>query len=98
MPSSAPSLTGAQKAHLRGLAQTLEPRVFVGKDGVTPAVVLQLEQAFRKADLVKARFTAGRAEMATQAEALAGASSSSLVGAVGRTAAFYRKGGEEAGE
>jgi len=98
MPPSAPSLTGAQKAHLRGLAQNLEPRVHVGKEGVTPALVLQLEQAFRKADLVKARFTAGREEMAAQAGQLAAATSSALVGAVGRTAAFYRKGGEEAGE
>lgn len=98
MPPSAPSLTGAQKAHLRGLAQTLEPKVFVGKDGSTPAITGQLEQAFRKADLVKVRFTAARDEMAAQAQALAAATGSTVVGAVGRTAAFYRKGGEEAGE
>lgn len=98
MSPSVPSLTGAQKAHLRGLAQTLEPKVFVGKEGPTPGIARLLEQAFRKADLVKVRFTAGRDEMTTQAEALAAATGSALVGTVGRTAAFYRKGGEEAGE
>lgn len=98
MSSSAPTLTGAQKAHLRGLAQTLEPKVFVGKDGATAGIIRQLEQAFRKADLVKVRFTAGRDEMTAQADALAAATGSALVGSVGRTAAFYRKGGEEAGE
>ncbi len=98
MPDSAPILTGAQKAHLRGLAQTLEPKVFVGKEGATPALARQLDLAFQTADLVKVRFTAGRDAMAAQAEALAAATASALVGAVGRTAAFYRKGGEEAGE
>jgi RNA-binding protein len=98
MPTPAPRLTGAQKSHLRSLAQTLEPKVFVGKEGATPALAGQLEAAFRKADLVKVRFTAGRAEMAEQAAALAAATGCALVGAVGRTAAFYRKGGEEAGE
>jgi len=98
MSHPAPILTGAQKARLRGLAQTLEPKVFVGKEGATPALAGQLEQAFRKADLVKVRFSAGREAMAAQAEALAGATGSALVGSVGRTAAFYRKGAEEAGE
>lgn len=98
MPESSPILTGAQKAHLRGLAQNLEPKVFVGKEGVTPAIARQLDQAFRKADLVKARFSAGREELAGQAEALAAATGSAWVGSVGRTASFYRKGAEEAGE
>ena len=51
-----PELTGAQKSHLRGLAQTLEPKVFVGKEGITPAILKLLEDAFRRADLVKALY------------------------------------------
>lgn len=85
-----PELTGAQKAHLRGLAQTLDPKVFVGKEGVTPAIARLLEDAFRRADLVKVRFTADREAMETQAADLAARTGSALVGAVGKTAAFYR--------
>lgn len=87
-----PELTGAQKSHLRGLAQTLEPKVFVGKEGVTPAILKLLEDAFRRADLVKVRFTGDRATIAAQAADLAARSSSALVGSVGKTAALYRKG------
>ncbi len=87
-----PELTGAQKSHLRGLAQTLEAKVFVGKEGVTPAIAKLLEDAFRRADLVKVRFTGDREAIAAQAADLADRTSSALVGSVGKTAAFYRKG------
>lgn len=87
-----PELTGAQKSHLRGLAQTLEAKVFVGKEGVTPAIAKLLEDAFRRADLVKVRFTGDREAIAAQAADLASRTSSALVGSVGKTAAFYRKG------
>lgn len=89
-----PELTGAQKSHLRGLAQTLEPKVFVGKEGVTPSIARLLEEAFRRADLVKVRFTGDREAIAAQAADLAARTSSALVGSVGKTAAFYRKGDE----
>lgn len=98
MSDLAPSLNGAQKAHLRSLAQTLDPKVFVGKEGATPAVARLLDLAFGKADLVKVRFTAAREELEKQADALAIATRSARVGSVGKTASFYRKGGEDAGE
>jgi len=34
------SLTGAQKSQLRGLGQTLEATVKVGKEGLTPSSLL----------------------------------------------------------
>ncbi|NBV55709.1 MAG: hypothetical protein EBR70_03870, partial [Verrucomicrobia bacterium] len=33
-PEDKPSLTGAERGKLRSLAQTLDPKVFVGKAGV----------------------------------------------------------------
>lgn len=90
---ASPTLTGAQKARLRSLAQTLEPKVFVGKSGVTPAVARLLELAFRNADLVKVRFTADRAGTETQAAELARLTASAIAGGVGKTVCFYRKGG-----
>ena len=87
-----PTLTGAQKAQLRSLAQTLEPKVFVGKAGVTPAVARLLELAFRNADLVKVRFTADRAGTEAQAAELARLTASAVAGGVGKTVCFYRKG------
>lgn len=88
-----PSLTGAERGKLRSLAQTIEPKVFVGKAGVNAGIAQLLKDAFRNADLVKVRFTAGREEMEAQARELARLTDSEVIGAVGRTACFFRTGG-----
>ena len=89
------SLTGAERGKLRSLAQTIDPKVFVGKAGVGPGIAKLLEQAFRNADLVKVRFTAEREAMETQAQELAKLTDSEVIGSVGRTATFFRLGATE---
>ena len=96
MPNGEPErtpLTGAERGKLRGLAQTIEPKVFVGKAGVNAGTAKLLTDAFRNADLVKVRFTAARDEMEAQAQELARLTDSELIGSVGRTASFFRTGG-----
>ncbi|MEY2820584.1 MAG: YhbY family RNA-binding protein [Opitutales bacterium] len=87
------SLTGAERGKLRSLAQTIDPKVFVGKAGVGPGIAKLLEQAFRNADLVKVRFSATREEMDAQARELARLTGSEVIGSVGRNATFFRPGG-----
>lgn len=88
-----PFLTGAERGKLRSLAQTIEPKVFVGKAGVNAGIAKLLTEAFRNADLVKVRFSAGREEMAAQTAELARLTDSEVIGSVGRTACFFRTGG-----
>ncbi len=88
-----PSLTGAERGKLRSLAQTIEPKVFVGKAGINAGIARLLTEAFRNADLVKVRFGADRDEMAAQAAELARLTDSEVIGSVGRTACFFRTGG-----
>jgi len=88
-----PSLTGAERGKLRSLAQTIDPKVFVGKAGVNAGIAKLLKDAFRNADLVKVRFSADRDEMAAQATELARLTESEMIGSVGRTACFFRTGG-----
>lgn len=94
MPSYA--LTGVQKTRLRGLGQTLPVGVWVGRDGASATVLAQLESELKRRELVKVRFTAGqdRHERAELHDALAQATGSDCVGAVGRTALFWRPGSE----
>lgn len=94
MPTFA--LTGAQKTRLRGLGQTLPDGVWIGRDGASATVVAQLDRELTRLELVKVRFTAGqdRQERAVLHEALARATGSDCVGAVGRTALFWRPGAE----
>lgn len=94
-PADKPSLTGAERGKLRSLAQTLDPKVFVGKAGVNEGIAKLLNDAFRNADLVKVRFTAEREVMETQAQELAKLTDSEVIGSVGRTATFFRLGATE---
>lgn len=89
-----PRLTGAERGKLRSLAQTLDPKVFVGKAGVNAGIANLLAEAFRNADLVKVRFTAEREAMDKQSQELAKLTESEVIGTVGRTATFFKLGSD----
>ena len=91
-------LTGAQKAFLRGLGQTLEPALKLGKGGLTPAFFAELQKYLRTHELVKLRFPgAGREERALLGARIADEGRCVCVAAVGHTALFYRQHPEPAG-
>ena len=46
-------MTSKQRAYLRGLANTLEPIVHVGKDGVNDNMIKQLSDALEARELIK---------------------------------------------
>lgn len=84
-------LSGAQRTHLRGLGQRLEPVLKLGRDGLTPPVVAAIDRLLAARELIKLRFLNAdrdaRAELAQQIET---AARCVCVGAVGHTALFYR--------
>ncbi|MBS0662882.1 MAG: YhbY family RNA-binding protein [Verrucomicrobia bacterium] len=85
-------LTGAQKSHLRGLGQTLEPALKLGKGGITPAFFAELQRLLRAHELVKLRFLgADRDERAALCNRIADEGRCVCVGTVGHTALFYRQ-------
>lgn len=85
------SLTGAQRAFLRGLGQRLDPALKLGREGLSPAVAAELERLFLAHELVKVRFVnADRDERAAACARVAEALHCLCVGAVGHTALFYR--------
>lgn len=86
------ALSGAQKSHLRRLAQTLEPALKIGKGGLTPAVQSELQKQLRAHELVKLRFLgAERDERTALCAQIADEGRCVCVGAVGHTALFYRQ-------
>lgn len=93
---SLPPLTGAQKTRLRGLGQTLPDTLQVGREGAATSVTTQLDHELTRRELVKVRFTGGqdRHQRATLHAALATATRSTCVGAVGHTALFWRSGAD----
>ena len=90
-------LTGAQKSFLRGLGQTLDPALKLGKGGLTPAFFGELQKQLRAHELVKLRFLGTeRDERATLCTQLADEGRCVCIGAVGHTALFYRQNPEPA--
>lgn len=89
-PPAAPVLTRGEAARLRRGAQVLAPAVRVGKAGVTPTVVAELERAFAKAEVVKVKMSGDRDQRAAVAAALAAATHSTSTGGVGGVVILYR--------
>jgi RNA-binding protein len=86
-----PTLTGGQRAHLRGLGQHLEASLKLGKAGLTPAFLEELQRLLQAHELVKLRFLGvDRDERATLCVRIASDGRCECAGAVGHTALFYR--------
>ena len=86
-------LTSSQAKHLRGLAHGLNPVVFVGHKGLTPAVLDSVREALDAHELIKLKFIDFKdrhlkAGMAAEIEAQ---TDSRLAGLIGHTAIFYRR-------
>jgi RNA-binding protein len=85
-------LTGAQKTFLRGLGQTMEPSLKVGKAGLTPEFFRELQRHLNAQELVKLRFLgADRDERAEMIARITDEGRCVCPGSVGATALFVRQ-------
>ena len=48
-------LTSKQRAQLRGLANSLEPSVHIGKEGISDSLVKQADEALEARELIKCK-------------------------------------------
>jgi RNA-binding protein len=84
-------LTSKQRAHLRGLGNTLDPIIQLGKGGLGDMVLRQTDEALTARELVKGRVLKNsELEPDEAAEALARATKGELVQVVGRVFLLYR--------
>jgi RNA-binding protein len=85
-------LTGAQKTFLRGLGQTLDASVKIGKGGLSPEFLKELNKHLNARELIKLRFVAAdRDERAALATQIADEGRCVFVSSVGATALFFRQ-------
>lgn len=85
-------LTAKQRQHLRALAHHLDPIVQIGKDGVTGAIIAQVEEAIVAHELIKVRIgTECPMERGEVAEAVAAGTRSDIVQTIGRVIVAYRR-------
>lgn len=84
------ALTSKQRQHLRGLAHSLNPAVWVGQSGLTDAVIEKIDAELEAHELIKVKFADGtqnRAEHVAVAERVR----AEVVQTIGRITAMYRR-------
>ena len=82
----------SEKARLRGRGQLLEPTVRLGRQGVSAEFLAELNRCLDQAELVKIKFGEFKEQRKILAPQIASQSNSALVGMVGHTALFFRRG------
>ena len=84
-------LTSKQRAYLRGLANTLEPIVIIGKDGIGENLVKQANDALEARELIKCRVLENSMLTAREAcDALCVLTRSEQVQVIGTRFVLYR--------
>ena len=84
-------LTTKQRAYLRGLANPLQPILFVGKNGVTESLAAQADEALEARELVKGTVQENCPETAREAlQALCAMTGAEPVQHIGRKFVLYR--------
>ena len=83
------ALSGAQRRHLRGLANTRKALVRVGESGITEGVLGALARALLDHELVKVRLHEPE-DKKTAARELARRSGAELFGLMGHTVILYK--------
>ena len=84
-------LTPRQRAHLKGLAHHLNPVVHIGKDGLSEAVVAQIDEALAHHELIKVKLGDNAPlDRAAATTALPAAVHADLVQNLGRLFVLYR--------
>jgi len=84
-------LTGKQKRQLRSLGQTLDAALMIGKAGLTPQIIEQVQQLLLERELIKLRLTgpAGDVRKLMAAE-LEESTDATCAGIVGKTILLYK--------
>jgi RNA-binding protein len=84
------SLTSRQRKVLRGLAHALEPIVQIGKAGVSPEALGQIDRALEAHELIKVRFLAGKEEKEPLIREIVAGTGAAEAGRVGHVSILYR--------
>lgn len=84
------TLTGKQRRYLRGLGHKLKSVVQIGKQGVTDAVLVQVEANLLAHELIKIKVLEGGAERDACADAVCRATGAVVAQGLGRTLLLYR--------
>ena len=84
-------LRGAQRKYLRGLANLMQPLVYIGKNGLSEAVVAAINEGMDDHELVKIKFLEFKDGKKTLVSEIENKTGGNCVGMIGHVAIFYRQ-------
>ncbi len=86
------ALNTKERQHLKGRAHALKPVIMVGNNGVTEAVLKEIDRALNDHELIKIKVQSEDREVRQQLlEAIREGASAELVQKIGSIGVFYRK-------
>ena len=84
-------LSGKHRRYLRGQGNSIKPTVYLGKDGISDALLNSLGDAFNNRELVKVRIEKScELERKEAGDQLAQAAAAHMVQVLGKTLLLYR--------
>lgn len=85
-------MTGKQRSFLKAMANGLQAKAQIGKDGITEAVLAQMEQMLEKRELIKVHVLENCPMDAKEAaNEVASATGAEFIQAIGRKFVIYRE-------
>ncbi|MBF0628995.1 MAG: ribosome assembly RNA-binding protein YhbY [Magnetococcales bacterium] len=85
-----PDLSSAQRKFLRGQAHALQPVVWVGKEGVSDPVLVEVDRALEDHELIKIKFNDHKDDKAALVEEIVRVTGCGLAGMIGHVVILYR--------
>ncbi len=79
------------KRQLKAQAHGLKPVVMIGNKGLTPAVLLEIEQALQDHELIKVKIRALKLERQQMCQKIVADTQATLIASIGQVATFYRE-------
>jgi len=84
-------LTSKRRAELKAKAHDLDPVVHIGKYGVTPESLANIDKALTDHQLIKVKFLGFKERRRELSDEIAGATGSTLIDVIGNVAILYRE-------
>ncbi len=83
-------LTSKKRAELKAKAHNLDPIAKIGKYGITPEALANIDKALTDHQLIKVKFIGFKETRRELSSEIAGATGSTLIDVIGNVAIFYR--------
>ena len=84
-------LTTREKKLLKKLAHNLRPLIQIGKNGVTPGTISNIDKALKDHELIKIKYLEHKAEKKTLTRQIIEETESYLINQIGNTITLYRE-------